>query len=103
FEQALGVLRPLAEELKLTSVYNTIGAIAVQASRAETKNAARGAALLTEGSEFLKTAAESEEPPGPVHFNYALTLLLSGNFTDASGILKSIIAANPRDGEAYYL
>ncbi|MDQ3089018.1 MAG: tetratricopeptide repeat protein, partial [Acidobacteriota bacterium] len=29
YEQALAVLRPLAEDLKLTSVYNTIGAIAV--------------------------------------------------------------------------
>jgi tetratricopeptide (TPR) repeat protein len=38
YEQALAVLRPLAEDLKLTSVYNTIGAIAVQASRADKKN-----------------------------------------------------------------
>lgn len=103
YEQALGVLRPLADELKLTSVYNTIGAIAVQASRAETKNPARSAALLTEGAEFLKTAAESEEPAGPIHFNYALTLMLSGNYTDAGAVLRSVIAANPRDGEAYYL
>lgn len=103
YEQALGVLRPLADELKLTSVFNTIGAIAVQASRAETKNPARSAALLTEGAEFLKTAAESEEPAGPIHFNYALTLILSGNYTDAAAVLRSVIAANPRDGEAYYL
>ena len=32
YEQALAVLRPLAEDLKLTSVYNTIGAIAVRVS-----------------------------------------------------------------------
>ncbi|MER3431150.1 MAG: hypothetical protein C4324_08940 [Blastocatellia bacterium] len=103
YEQALGVLRPLADELKLTSVYNTIGAIAVQAARAETKNAARSAALLAEGAEFLKSAAESEDPAGPIHFNYALTLIFSGNYSDAAVVLRCVIAANPRDGEAYFL
>ena len=37
YEQALLVLQPLADDLKLTSVYNLMGAIAVQASVAEKK------------------------------------------------------------------
>ena len=52
YEQALAVLRPLAEDLKLTSVYNTLGAIAVQASRAEKKNKGKSDALLKEGFDF---------------------------------------------------
>ena len=52
YEQALAVLRPLAEDLKLTSVYNTLGAIAVQAARAEKKNEGKSAALLKEGLDF---------------------------------------------------
>ncbi|MEO6656170.1 MAG: hypothetical protein ABIO36_08825 [Pyrinomonadaceae bacterium] len=38
YESALATLRPLTEDLKLTTVYNALGAIAVQASRAEKKN-----------------------------------------------------------------
>ena len=59
YEQALAVLRPLTEDLKLVSVYNTIGAIAVEASREEKKNKGKSAALLAEGIEFLKKASES--------------------------------------------
>ena len=66
YEQALAVLRPLAEDLKLTSVYNSLGSIAVQASRAEKKNEAKSAALLNEGLELLKKANESApDDPGP--------------------------------------
>ena len=59
YDQALAVLRPLADDLKLTSVYNTLGAISVQASRSEKKNKAKAAALLVEGIGFLQKAAES--------------------------------------------
>ena len=37
YESALATLRPLTEDLKLTTVYNALGAIAVQASRAEVR------------------------------------------------------------------
>lgn len=103
YEQALSVLRPLAEDLKLTSVYNMLGAIAVQASRAEKKNEARSAALLKEGTELLKKAAESAQEDGSIQFNYAMATFLSGNQVEAIPLFRSIIAANPRDGEAYYL
>jgi tetratricopeptide (TPR) repeat protein len=103
FESALATLRPLVDDLKLTSVYNALGAIAVQASRAQRKNDAKAAAQLTEGVELLKKASESAVDDPNVRFNYAAALFLSGNFAEAATHLRSTIAANPRDGEAYYL
>lgn len=103
YEQALGVLRPLAEDLKLTSVYNTLGAIAVQASRAEKKNEGKSAALLKEGLDLLKKAAESSPEDLNVKFNYGLALFVDGNYPESAIQLRSIIASRPSDGEAYYL
>lgn len=103
YEQALSVLRPLAEDLKLTSVFNMLGAIAIQASRAEKKNEARSAALLKEGTELLKKAAESAQDDGSIQFNYAMATFLSTNQIEAIPLFRSIIAANPRDGEAYFI
>lgn len=103
YEQALAVLKPLAEDLKLTSVYNTIGAIAVQASRAEKKNQGKSAALLTEGLELLKKASESEPDEPNARFNYGLALFLNTNYVDAVSQLRPVLASNPRDGESYYL
>ncbi len=103
YEAALGVLRPMAEDLKLTSVYNALGSIAVQASRAEKKNETRSAALLNEGLERLKLASESAPDDVKVQFNYALALFLHENFVEAAPLLRSVIAKNPTDGEAYYI
>lgn len=103
YEQALAVLRPLAEDLKLTSVYNTLGSIAVQASRAEKKNEARAAALLTEGLELLKRAAESSPEDLNVRFNYGLALFLHGDAVESAAQMRPIIAARPSDGETYYV
>jgi tetratricopeptide (TPR) repeat protein len=103
YEPALAVLRPLAEDLKLTSVYNTLGAIAVQASRSEKKNQAKSAGLLTEGQDLLKKASESAPEEVNVKFNYGTTLFLNGNFPEAISTLKQVLAASPRDGEAYYV
>jgi tetratricopeptide (TPR) repeat protein len=103
YEQALAVLRPLADDLKLTSVYNTLGAIAVQASRAEKKNGAKSAALLTEGLDLLKKAADSAPNELNIRFNYALAMFLSGNYPEAVAGLKAMIAARPTDGDSYYL
>src|SRR3982751_4448632 len=91
YEPALAVLRPLAEDLKLTSVYNALGAIAVQASRAEKKNQAKPAALLTEGQELLKKAADSAPDELNIRFNYALANYLSGNYPEAAASLKSFL------------
>ena len=103
YEQALAVLRPLAEDLKLTSVYNTLGAIAVQASRAEKKNESKSAALLKEGLDLLKKAAESSPEDLNVRFNYGLALFLEGNTVEAAAQFRPIIAARPSDGETYYV
>lgn len=103
YEQALSVLRPLAEDLKLTSVYNTLGAIAVQASRAEKKNEAKSAALLNEGLELLKKAAESAPDDVNVRFNYGIASFFNGNYPEAAVQIRPIIVANPGDGESYYV
>lgn len=103
YEQALAVLRPLAEDLKLTSVYNSLGAIAVQAARAEKKNEGKSAALLKEGLDLLKKAAESSPEDLNVRFNYAIALFVQENFVEAASQLRPIIAAKPGDGEAHYV
>lgn len=102
YEQALAVLRPLADDLKLTSVYNTLGSIAVQASRAEKKNEARAAALMTEGMEHLKKAYESAPEDLNIKFNYAVALFVNGRLTESAELLRGVIAAKPTDGDAYY-
>lgn len=103
YEQALAVLRPIAEDLQLTRVYNTLGAIAVEASRAEKKNQARSAALLKEGTDLLKKAADSAEDDLSIRFNYALATFLSGNSAESIPLFREVIAERPQDGEAYYV
>src|SRR5262249_35912008 len=103
YEPALAVLRPLADDLKLTSVYNALGAIAVQASRSEKKNAAKSSALLTEGLDFLKRAADSSPDDINVKFNFALATFLNGGYGDAATSLRSILSNRPADGEVSYL
>jgi Flp pilus assembly protein TadD len=103
YEQALAVLRPLADDLKLTSVYNTLGAIAVEAARAEKKNKGKSDALLKDGLDFLKKAAESAPDETAPRFNYGLALFLNDNFTEAAEQFRPVLAMNPRDGESYYL
>ena len=103
YEQALAVLRPLADDLKLTSVYNTLGAIAVQASRAEKKNKGKSDALMQEGIEFLKKAAESSSDESAARFNYGFALFLNNNYAESAKQLRPVLANNSRDGEAYFL
>jgi tetratricopeptide (TPR) repeat protein len=103
YESALATLRPLTEDLKLTTVYNALGAIAVQAARAERKNEGKAAALLNEGVDLLKKASESAPENSDIRFNYAMALFQMGNMTEAAAQLRNAIVENPRDGEAYYL
>jgi tetratricopeptide (TPR) repeat protein len=103
YEQAIAVLRPIAEDLKLTSVYNTIGAIAVQAARTEKKNKGKSAALLNEGIEYLKKAAESAPDEPDILFNFGLALFLKNDYVEALAQLRPVLALRPRDGEAYFL
>src|SRR5690606_30542156 len=103
YEQALAVLRPLADDLRITSVYNMLGAIAVEAARAEKKDTARSAALLNEGLELLRQAAESDPENGGIRFNHGVVRFLAGDLARAAEELRAAIAQNPRDGEAYYV
>ncbi len=102
FESALATLQPLADDLKLTTVYNALGAISVQGSRAEKKNPAKAAALLTEGADLLK-ASDSAPENGSIRFNYAMALFQLGNMTEAASQISTSIVANPRDSEAYFV
>jgi tetratricopeptide (TPR) repeat protein len=103
FDGALATLRPLTDDLKLTTVYNALGAIAVQASRAEKKDLGKAAALLNEGIGLLKKASESAPENANIRFNYAMALFRMNNLTEAAEQLRQAIAVNPRDGEAYYI
>ena len=78
----------MTDDLKLTTVYNALGAIAVQASRAEKKNPAKAAALLNEGSELLKKAADSAPDDANVRFNYGMALFLLEIMVDAGASLR---------------
>jgi tetratricopeptide (TPR) repeat protein len=103
FEQALAVLQPLADELVLTSVYNTIGSISVQSSRMQKKDKSKASVLLKDGITFLKKASDSQPDDTISRFNYGLALFINNNFTEAILQLRPVLASNPRDGEAYFL
>ncbi|MBK9529012.1 MAG: tetratricopeptide repeat protein [Acidobacteria bacterium] len=103
FESAIATLRPLTDDLRLTTVYNALGAIAVQGSRAEKKNPSKAAAMLNEGVELLKKAADSSPDDASVLFNYATALFLNGNLTESAAQMRNAIVKNPRDGEAYFI
>jgi tetratricopeptide (TPR) repeat protein/TolB-like protein len=103
YEQALAVLQPLADDLVLTSVYNTIGAISVQSSRTQKKDKSKAALLLKDGISFLKKASESQPDDAVSRFNYGLALFADNNFREAILQLRPVLASNPRDGEAYFL
>jgi tetratricopeptide (TPR) repeat protein len=103
YEQALAVLRPLAAELKLTSVYNTLGAIAVQAAISERKNKGKSDELLKEGLDYLRKATESAPDEPNARFNYGFALFLNNNYKEATEYLRPAIAVSPRDGDSYFL
>lgn len=103
FEQALAVMRPLADDLRMTSVYNTLGAIALQAARAEKKNKSKSAALLAEATEYLKKAFDSQPDDPEPRFNYAMALFADTKYADVANLIRPVLASNPRDGEAYFI
>jgi tetratricopeptide (TPR) repeat protein len=99
---ALAALVPLSTEMPLIGIYNNAGAVAVQASREEKKEAER-ARLLEQGTSFLARAAESAPDDQMVHFNYAYSLFLAGKYAEVAEQLRPVITADPRDGQAYFL
>ncbi len=103
---ALDALMPLTPEnskTPLTSVVNNAGALSVKAARDE-KDAKERDELLAQGTRFLKRAADSSSNDDSiVRFNYAYALFLTGKYAEAAEQLRPIIAADPRDGQAYFL
>ncbi|HKQ52686.1 MAG TPA: tetratricopeptide repeat protein [Pyrinomonadaceae bacterium] len=103
---ALDALMPLTPEnskTPLTSVVNNAGALSVKAARDE-KEAKERDELLAQGTRFLKRAADSSaQDDSIVRFNYAYALFMAGKYAEAAEQLRPIIAADPRDGQAYFL
>ncbi|HEY0377277.1 MAG TPA: tetratricopeptide repeat protein [Pyrinomonadaceae bacterium] len=103
---ALDALMPLTPEnskTPLTSVVNNAGALSLKAARAE-KEAKERDELLSQATRFLKRAADSSSADdSTVRFNYAYALFLAGKYAEAAELLRPIIAADPRDGQSYFL
>ncbi|HWT00153.1 MAG TPA: tetratricopeptide repeat protein [Pyrinomonadaceae bacterium] len=103
---ALDALMPLTPEnskTPLTSVVNNAGALSLKAAREEKETKERDE-LLAQGTRFLKRAADSSSADDSVvRFNYAYALFLAGKYAEAAEQLRPIIAADPKDGQSYFL
>jgi len=103
FDQALAVLSPLADELALPNVYNTLGAIAIQSARSEKKDKAASSGRLGEGISHLRKGIELNPADRDLRFNYGLALFTNDNFPEAVVQLRELLALNPSDGEGFFL
>jgi len=101
---ALATFVPLADEkvMPLVGVYNNAGALSVEAARAE-KKPEEGARLLLQAVTLLSRASESSPDDSTVLFNYGYALFLTEKYAEAAEKLAKVIAADPRDGQAYFL
>src|SRR5712692_3297652 len=101
---ALGAFVPLADEkvMPLVGVYNNAGAVSVEAARVEKKPEER-TRLLAQGITLLSRAVDSSPDDTMVLFNYAYGLFLSEKYAEAAEKLQRVIAADPRDGPAFFL
>ncbi len=101
-ESAQGIFRSVADETRLTSAFNNVGAISMHIARAE-KNPQQKADLTEEGLRFLSQAAQSAPEDDVVKYNYGYALFLAGKHKEAIEQLREFVASNPRDGQAYFL
>jgi tetratricopeptide (TPR) repeat protein len=101
---AVATLVPLADEkgMPLVGVYNNAGAVSVAAAREEKKPEER-TRLLLQGITLLSRAVESSPDDTTVLFNYAYGLFLSEKYPEAAEKIQKVIAADQRDGQAYFL
>jgi tetratricopeptide (TPR) repeat protein len=101
---ALAALVPLADEkvMPLVGVYNNAGAVSVEAARVEKKPEER-TRLLLQGVTLLSRAVDSSPDDTTVLFNYAYGLFLSDKYAEAAEKLQKVIAADPKDGPAFFL
>ena len=88
--------------MPLVGVYNNAGAVSVEAARVE-KKAEERTRLLTQGITLLTRAVDSSPDDTMVLFNYAYGLFLAEKYTEAAEKLQRVIAADPRDGPAFFL
>jgi len=101
---AVSTLTPLADEkaMPLVGVYNNAGAVSIEAARNEKKPEER-TRLLNQGITLLSRAADSSPDDTTVLFNLGYALFLNEKYADAAARLEKVIAANQKDGEAYFL
>ena len=101
---AIATLIPLADEkvMPLVGVYNNAGAVSVAAARDEKKPEER-TRLLLQGITLLSRAVDSSPDDTTVLFNYAYALFLAEKYSEAAEKLEKVIAANQKDGDAYFL
>lgn len=103
-KKALEILVPLADEkvMPLVAVYNNAGAFSIAAAKAEKKPEEK-TRLLLQAITLLSRAADSSPDDATVLFNYGYALFLSERYAEAAEKLEKVIAADPRDGQAYFL
>ena len=103
-QHALATLVPLADEkvMPLVGVYNNAGAVSVEAARDEKKPEER-TRLLVQGITLLSRAFDSSPDDSTVLFNYAYALFLNEKYAQAAEKFEKVIAADPRDGQSYFL
>src|SRR6266446_2048101 len=101
---SIATLIPLADEkvLPLVGVYNNAGAVSIAAARDEKKPEER-TRLLLQGITLLSRAVDSSPDDTTVLFNYAYALFLAEKYAEAAEKLEREIAANQKDGDAYFL
>jgi len=101
---AIATLIPLADEkvMPLVGVYNNAGAVSIAAARDEKKPEER-TRLLLQGITLLSRAVDSSPDDTTVLFNYAYALFLAEKYSEAAEKLERVIAANQKDGDAYFL
>src|SRR5258708_3229358 len=88
--------------MPVVGVYNNAGAVSVAAARDEKKPEER-TRLLLQGITLLSRAVDSSPDDATVLFNYAYGLFLAEKYAEAAEKLEKVIAANQKDGEAYFL
>jgi tetratricopeptide (TPR) repeat protein len=103
-QHALATFVPLADEkvMPLVGVYNNAGAVSVEAARDEKKPEER-TRLLAQGITLLSRAFDSSPDDTTVLFNYAYGLFLNEKYAQAAEKFEKVIAADPRDGQSYFL
>jgi tetratricopeptide (TPR) repeat protein len=103
-QKALAVLVPLADPqaMPLVAVYNNAGAVSIEAARNEKKTEERTRSLL-QAITLLSRAADSSPDDTTVLFNYAYALFLAEKYSEAAEKLERVVAADQRDGQAYFL